>query len=64
MKRILILIALVALAAFAFGGCGGKADAKIKCDGGCGMELAKDDCQEIDGKCYCAGCAAHVGHNH
>ncbi len=60
MKRILILIALMALATFACGGCGGDADAAVECDGGCGMEMAKDAAKELDGKFYCAGCAGKI----
>ena len=63
MKRILILIALAALATFAFSGCSGNADAAVKCDGGCGMEMAKTDAKEIEGKFYCGGCAGKMAHD-
>ncbi len=62
MKRILVLIAMIALSAFAFSGCGSGASAKVPCEGGCGMEMAKSDATEVDGQFYCAGCAAHAGH--
>mgnify|MGYP001145745762 FL=1 len=32
----------------------------MPCAGGCGMELTKADAKVIDGKSYCAGCAAHL----
>jgi hypothetical protein len=48
---------------------------KHDCDGGCGMkDMTEDQLTEIDGKYYCAGCAAkvkaeetvdpHAGHDH
>ena len=60
MKRILILIAMVALGAFALNGCSSEADATVTCEGGCGMEMAKADAKEIEGKFYCSGCATHM----
>lgn len=60
MKRILFVLTLVLLAAFTFSGCGKKAEATVPCDGGCGMQLTKADAKVIDGKSYCAGCAAHL----
>jgi hypothetical protein len=60
MKRVLFVLALVLVAAFAFSGCGKKAEATVPCAGGCGMELTKADAKVIDGKSYCAGCAAHL----
>ncbi len=38
--------------------------AKIDCAGGCGMTMAKANMTEADGKFYCGGCAAHIGHDH
>ena len=66
MKRILLVMALLAMGVLAvnMNGCGKKADAMVECAGGCGMEMAKADAKEIDGKYYCEGCAAHVGHDH
>ncbi len=63
MKRLLILLALMALATFAFNGCSGNSEAAVKCDGGCGMEMAKTDAKEVDGKFFCAGCAGKMAHD-
>ncbi len=60
MKRALLILGLILVAAFAISGCGKKAEATVPCDGGCGMELTKADAKVIDGKSYCAGCAAHL----
>ena len=60
MKRALLILGLILVATFAFSGCGKKAEATVPCDGGCGMELTKADAKVIDGKSYCAGCAAHL----
>jgi len=60
MKRALFVLGLILVAAFAFSGCGKKAEATVPCAGGCGMELTKADAKVIDGKSYCAGCAAHL----
>ncbi|MBM4118192.1 hypothetical protein FJ251_10715 [bacterium] len=60
MKRILMLMALALLVALAGSGCGKKAEATVPCVGGCGMELTKADAKVIDGKSYCAGCAAQL----
>jgi formylmethanofuran dehydrogenase subunit E len=63
MKRILILFALLGMAALAvngLSGCAKEADATVECAGGCGMEMPKSAATEIDGKFYCAGCAAKM----
>ena len=64
MKRILILFALLAMGVLAVNGlqgCAKQADAMVQCAGGCGMEMPKSAAKEIDGKFYCAGCAAKMG---
>ena len=70
MKRILILFALLAMGVLAVNGlqgCAKQADAMVQCAGGCGMEMPKSAAKEIDGKFYCAGCAAKMAgdmHDH
>ena len=86
-KLTLLLMATILLISMvAFTGCGDKpaedaakdAEAPVvathDCDGGCGMKaMTADKTTEVDGKFYCAGCAAkvkveekdgHEGHNH
>jgi len=60
MKRILMALTLMLLLAIVGSGCGKKAEATVPCAGGCGMELVKADAKQIDGKYYCAGCAAQL----
>ncbi len=85
MKKLMILLSAVFLlmSLVAFTGCGGDKAAEETeaiqvathdCDGGCGMKnMPAGQTTEIDGKFYCAGCAAkakgdeggsHEGHNH
>lgn len=91
MKKLMLLLTatFLLLSLVAFTGCGDRpaedaakdAEAPVvathDCDGGCGMKaMAADQTTEVDGKFYCAGCAAkakgdhpeghdsHEGHNH
>jgi len=45
------------VAAFAFNGCTSESEATVACTG-CNAEMARADASEVDGKFYCAGCAA------
>jgi len=88
MKKLMLLLtaAFLLLSLVAFTGCGDKpAEDAAKdtdapqvathdCDGGCGMKaMTAEQTTEVEGKFYCAGCAAkakgdhaggHEGHNH
>ncbi len=84
MKKTVVLLTLVVfvLSLALLAGCGQKTEstdadqgetqvATHDCEGDCGMKaMAADQVTEIDGKYYCAGCAAkvqegdHADHDH
>ena len=58
-RRLLVLttvLALVAVGALALAGCGGKDDQAQACSA-CGMKVAADKAQTVDGKLLCEHCA-------
>ncbi len=63
MRKTLALAGIVALvlALALAAGCSKKAPETVTC-AGCGMEVAKTEAHMIDGKPYCAHCAAKMEH--